>query len=80
MNSVGPLPEDFWRRVSPVLTESEAVQYLRLDETGVKDPCHSLRRYRLRGLVRGVQLGRKICYHIDELNALIHKLMEVNPR
>lgn len=76
----GPIPDDLCRRMSPVLTEQEAVRYLRLDETKVKNPADSLTRYRRKGLLRGVQIGREIRYHIEELNVLIQKLMEVNPR
>lgn len=61
-------------RPAPVLlTESEAIQFLRLDTIDLKHPDHTLRRYRDAGLLRCVQISRRIFYPTDELMAFIDR-------
>ena len=61
-------------RPAPVLlTESEAIQFLRLDTIDLKHPDHTLRRYRDAGLLRCVQISRRIFYPVDELMAFIDR-------
>ena len=62
------------------LTEEEAIRYLRLDETGVEDPTRTLRYYREKGLLRATQVGRRVRYRRIELERLLERLTEVNPR
>lgn len=61
-----------------LLTEEEAIRYLRLDATGVKDPRQSLRFYRERGL-RGVRVGRCLRYRRVDLDAFLEHLAQRNP-
>jgi hypothetical protein len=62
---------------SPLLTEDEALRWLRLDEAGgPKDPSASLKRYRVMGLVRGVKIGRNLRYPVSELERFVEKLLE----
>lgn len=62
---------------SPLLTQSEAVHYLRLDEPGgPKHPDCTLKRYRDLGLLRCVRVGRAARYHIDDLESLVSSLRE----
>ncbi len=68
----GPCPE--------VLTEEEAIRYLRLDETSVKDPSRTLRYYRGKGWLRATQVGRRVRYRRVELDQLLDRLTEENPR
>ena len=63
-----------------LLTEDEAVRYLRLDDTAVGDPRRTLRYYRERALLRATQVGRKIRYRRVELERLLDRLTETNPR
>ena len=63
-----------------LLTEEEAIRYLRLDETRVEDPARTLRYYRERGLLRATQVGRRVRYRRIELERLLERLTEVNPR
>ena len=63
-----------------LLTEGEAIRYLRLDGINVEDPGNTLRYYRKRGLLRATQVGKSIRYRRIELERLLDKLTETNPR
>ncbi|HUU20273.1 MAG TPA: hypothetical protein VMW72_24200 [Sedimentisphaerales bacterium] len=63
-----------------LLTEDEAIRFLRLDTVNIKDRAATLKRYRKDGLLRGVQISKKIFYKRTELENLIERLMEKNPR
>jgi len=63
-----------------LLTEEEAVRYLRLDGINVEDPASSLRYYRKKGLLRATQVGKSLRYRRIELERLLDKLTENNPR
>ncbi|MCG3132883.1 MAG: hypothetical protein FLDDKLPJ_03749 [Phycisphaerae bacterium] len=60
-----------------LLTEGEAVRYLRLDTTGVRDPRQSLRYYRERGLLRATKVGRCLRYRRVELERLLERLTDL---
>lgn len=55
-----------------LLTESEAIVYYRLDESGVKHPEDTLRRFRQAGL-EAVQVGKKLLYRIEALDEFIQR-------
>ena len=74
------LPGDPSTPCPELLTEEEAIRYLRLDETAVADPSRSLRYYRKAGLLKGTQVGRKVRYRRVELDELLNRLTEENPR
>ena len=63
-----------------VLTEDEAVRYLRLDLIDVKDPTDTLRYYRKAGLLRATQLGKAVRYRRVELDRFLEKQTEDNLR
>lgn len=63
-----------------VLTAEEAVQYLRLDDTDIADPERTLHYYRKYHGLRGTQVGKKVRYLRIELEALLERLTEENPR
>lgn len=63
-----------------LLTEKEAVRYLRLDETGVKHPNRTLRRYREMGVLKGTIVGRCVLYRRSELEAFLDLQTERLPR
>jgi len=63
-----------------LLTEDEAVRYLRLDLIDVEDPAGTLGYYRRRGLLRATQVGKCIRYRRIELERLLDRLTEDNPR
>ena len=64
---------------SPLFTRAEAIQYLRLDVAGVKDPSRSLDYYRKAGLIPGVRLGRCVFFRKTELDKFIETQMERVP-
>ena len=61
---------------SPILTEAEAIQWLRLDVDGPKDPAGTLKFYRQSKLLRGVRIGRQFRYPVAELEAFVQRLLE----
>ena len=63
-----------------LLTEEEAIRYLRLNSIGVEKPANTLRYYRKRGLLRATQVGKCIRYRRIELEGLLDRLTEANPR
>ena len=63
-----------------LLTEAEAVRYLRLDETNIKDPGRTLRYYREQGQLKATQVGRPLRYRRIELDNLLARLTDSNPR
>lgn len=63
-----------------LLTEEEAIRYLRLDIIDVENPADTLRRYRKQGLVRGTQVGKCVRYRRSELEAFLARITENNPR
>ncbi len=63
-----------------LLTEGEAVRYLRLDEIDIEDPAGTLRYYRKKGLLRATQVGKSVRYRRVELERFLDRLTETNPR
>lgn len=63
-----------------LLTQDEAIRYLRLDAICVEDPTTSLRYYRKKGLLRATQVGKSIRYRRIELDRFLERLTENNPR
>lgn len=71
-NPPAPCPE--------LLTEDEAIRYLRLDLIDVEEPAGTLRYYRKQGLLRATQVGKCIRYRRVELEKLLERLTDNNPR
>ena len=63
-----------------LLTEEEAIRYLRLDGIKTKDSANTLRYYRRKGLLRATQVGKSIRFRRIELERLLEELTEINPR
>lgn len=62
---------------TPVLTEEEAIHWLRLDgPDGPKDPHGTLRYYRERGLLRAMRCGRRNRYYLKELERFCERMSE----
>ena len=57
-----------------VMTPGEVIAFLRLDQTGIKDPSLSLRYYREKGLLRGVKIGLKLRYRLTDLLDFLDRL------
>lgn len=63
-----------------LLTEEEAIRYLRLDTIDIKDPAATLRRYRELGLLRGTQVSKRVFYRRIELERFLSRVTDDNPR
>ena len=63
-----------------LLTEDEAIRFLRLDAINAENPANTLRYYRNKGLLRATQVGKCIRYRRIELEKLLERLTEANPR
>jgi len=60
-----------------VLTEAEAIKYLRLDKTGIRNPKRTLQHYRTLGKLKGAKIGRAVVYPLAELQRFVKtKMME----
>ena len=74
----------YYRPAEPcpdLLTEQEAIQYLRLDTiAGLKRPGETLARYRASGMLRGTQVSKAVFYRRIELDRFLETLTENNPR
>jgi hypothetical protein len=63
-----------------LLTEEEAIRYLRLDLIDIKDRRATLARYRKEGHLRGTQISKRVFYLRDELDGFLGTMTEHNPR
>ena len=64
-----------------LLTEEEAVRYLRLDTiNGLKNPKETLARDRAMGMLKGTQVSKRIFYRRVELDRFLERLTNENPR
>lgn len=71
-------PSNAWPEL---LTEAEAVRYLRLDTIrGLRNPGETLARYRAMGLLRGTQVSKSVFYRRVELDRFLERLTNENPR
>ncbi len=59
-----------------LLTEAEAIRYLRLDTVAIGDPTETLRRYRERRLLRATQVSRRLFYRRIELDRFLERQTE----
>ena len=70
-----------WPGVAPgLLTEDEAIAYLRLDTINIADPRATLRRYRENGQLRGTQVSKRVFYLREELDAFLKRVTHDTPR
>ena len=63
-----------------LMTEDEAIRFLRLDQINTEDSSSTLRYYRKKGLLRATQVGKCIRYRRIELEMLLERLTDVNLR
>lgn len=79
---IGPiLPGDPPIPCPELLTEEEAIRYLRLDTIeGLSNPKETLARYRTMGVLQGTQVSKKIFYRRVELDRFLERLTTTNPR
>jgi hypothetical protein len=69
--SLEPIPP--WP--SPILTEAEAIRWLRLDlPDGPRNPKGTLKFYRQAKLLKAVRIGRQWRYTLPALHAFLERL------
>ncbi len=56
-----------------LLTEEEAIKFLRLDTDTIKNPHRTLKYYRDKAQLRGTRIGNNYCYTKKELLAFIDR-------
>ena len=59
-----------------LLTENEAIRYLRLDINGPQNPAGTLKYYRDRGFLKAVRIGRNLRYPRKSLDGMVEILLE----
>jgi hypothetical protein len=59
-----------------LLTEAEAIRYLRLDTVDIGNPTETLRRYRERRLLRATQVSKRLFYRRIELDRFLERQTE----
>lgn len=62
--------------VPDLLTEEEAIRYLRLDIDGPANPAQTLKHYRNKGLLHPTRIGKKNRYSKKELLRFIDEMTE----
>ena len=53
--------------VPDILTQHDAIKFLRLDTDNIKNPKATLKYYRDKGQLRGARIGNNYCYTKKEL-------------
>lgn len=59
-----------------LMTEDEAIRFLRIDTVNIKDRSSTLRRYREAGVLRGIQISKVVLYSLPKLIAFIDRQAE----
>ena len=59
-----------------LLTEQEAIRYLRLDVNGPQNPAGTLKYYRDKGILKAVRIGRNLRYPRKSLDGMVETLLE----
>lgn len=75
-NPILPGPNGQFRPCPELLTESEAIQFLRLDVDGPDRPEKTLQYYREQGLLRATRVGKRLRYQRKELLNFLDRLTE----
>ncbi len=75
-----PGPDGGFRLCPTLLTEEEAIRYLRLDTIDIDNPGETLRRYRKENKLRGTQVSKKVFYLRKELDRFLDKVTDENSR
>jgi hypothetical protein len=78
-NGVSVLPGPAGITICPdLLTEAEAIRFLRLDVDGPAHPKQTLAYYRERGFLKAVKVGRRLRYPKKELLKFLDRLAEMS--
>ena len=71
-----PSPDGQIQPCPELLTPAETIRFLRLDVDGPSDPLKTLQYSRDKGLLRGIQVGKRLRYTRTELLNFLNKLSE----
>lgn len=63
-----------------LLTQDEAIRFLRLDECGVRFPAESFRNLRNKYHLQAVQVGKGVRFPLPELLNVLERMQQENPR
>lgn len=63
-----------------VLTDTDLIRFLRLDEAGIEKPELTLRKYRSKGWLKGTQVGPRLRYRLPDVLAFLENAQEMNPK
>jgi len=75
---IGPVYMPDGSSAPELMTEEEAIRFLRLDTDGPKRPEFTLRYYRDQQLLKGIRVGKRIRYPKKELLKFIDSLLDRN--
>ena len=77
LNTAAIIPDGYGNFIPcpELLTEDEAIRYLRLDINGPKNPRNTLKYYRDQGVLKAVHIGRNLRYPRKELDNMIEILL-----
>jgi hypothetical protein len=67
-----------WQPVPALMTEAEAIRYLRLNELSLKSPANTIRYYRQRGLLKATPISKVLFYSRKELDLFIERITKLN--
>jgi len=73
---IGPVYMPDGSVVPELMTEEEAIRFLRLDTDGPANPCSTLKYYRDEGLLRATRVGKKNRYLKAELLKFLSLMTE----
>lgn len=69
-----------WMPTPEILTEDEAIRFLRIDGLNIQHPKETLRYYRSKHGLKACQIGKGVRFTIGNLRELVNNLIEKNPR
>jgi len=69
-----------WSPCPELLTEEEAVRYLRLDTLNTKEPRLTLRHYRQQRKLKATKIGKRLLYSRKALDDFIEEMTDYHNR
>ena len=72
--TVMPDGDGGWQPCPPLLTEEEAIRYLRLDIDGPTQPENTLKYYRGKKKLKGTRVGKQLRYRRKSLDEFLEKM------
>ena len=64
---IGPVYMPDGRPAPEVMTQEDAIQFLRLNDANLKNPATTLQYYRDKGELNGIRIGKTIRYTKEDL-------------